>query len=51
MKIRFHTWYWGKFILSGSKMDGSIVTEETEGFEPYVEEVHGWHHSEEAGRI
>ncbi len=48
MKIRFKTWYWGKFVLSGTNLDGSIVTTETEGFEPYIEERHGWHHSGEA---
>lgn len=47
MKIRFKTWYWGKFVMSGSILDGTIVTESTEGFERYVEEIHGFHHSEE----
>lgn len=43
MKIRYKTWYWGKFIISGSRMDGSIVTLDTEGFELYIEETHGAH--------
>jgi hypothetical protein len=47
IKIRFKTWYWGNFIYSGSKMDGSIVTLETSGFEIYDEEKHGWKNSEE----
>lgn len=43
VKIRFKTWYWGKWVLSGSKLDGSRVTINTEGFEKYDEERHGLH--------
>lgn len=43
MKIRYKTWWWGKWILSGSKLDSSIVTIDTEGFEPYVDSIHGAH--------
>ncbi len=42
MKIRFKTWYWGKYVLSGSMLDGSRVTLKT-GFELYIEEIHGVH--------
>lgn len=45
VKIRFHTWYWGKWTWSGTNFGGSVVTEKTSGFELYDEEKHGWHHS------
>lgn len=47
MKLRHKTWYWGKFIDSGSWLGGSIITQKTEGFEPYFEHEHGFHLSEE----
>jgi hypothetical protein len=45
-RIRYHTWYWGKFVLEGT--DGFSL--EQDGFEVYDEERHGWHNSEEARR-
>lgn len=42
-KIRYKTWYWGKFVFNGEH--GFSL--KTEGFEIYNEETHGWHHSEE----
>lgn len=47
MKLRFKTWYWGKYIIEGQSLDGSRITRKTEGFEEYIEELHGWHNSEE----
>ena len=47
MKIRHKNWYWGKFILSGQILDNTKFTINSENFEEYVEELHGWHHSEE----
>jgi hypothetical protein len=47
MKIRYKTWYWGKFILSGQTLDNTRFTINSEGFEEYIEELHGWHNSEE----
>lgn len=46
-KIRFKNWYWGKFIYEGDTLDNTKFTLASEGFEVYVEELHGWHHSEE----
>lgn len=43
MKIRFHTWYWGKWVLNGQL--GLKVGDP--GVELYFEDLHGWHHSEE----
>ena len=40
MKIRLKTWYWGNYIISKSK----IIPRD---FELYIEELHGWEHSEE----
>lgn len=43
MKIRYSTWYWGKWVLNGQlglKLGDKNV-------ELYIEELHGWHHSEE----
>lgn len=47
VKLRYRTWYWGKWIWSGTKVSGVMVTEHTTGFELYDENKHGWHHSEE----
>jgi len=43
MKIRFKTWYWGKWVLEG-QYGFSLALD---GFEKYVEDLHGLHHSEE----
>jgi hypothetical protein len=50
IKIRHKNWYWGKWIYAGTKLDGSIINFGDLGFELYVEELHGWHHSEEFKR-
>lgn len=47
IKLRYKTWYWGKYVLEGDKLDGSIITRDTDGFELYDEDQHGWHNSEE----
>ncbi len=47
MKIRHKFWYWGKYIISGTKLDSSYYTINSDGFEEYIEELHGWHNSEE----
>lgn len=47
MKLRFKTWYWGKFIFEGTIINGTKITRENPDFEEYIEEVHGWHNSEE----
>lgn len=41
LKIRYKTWYWGKWVYSGSMVDASIVTIHTPGFELYDEDKHG----------
>lgn len=46
-KIRHKNWYWGKFIYSGQVLDNTKFTEKSEDFELYIEEIHGWHNSEE----
>lgn len=46
-KIRFKTWYWGNWVYEGSSMDSVKCTLKDANFEEYIEEVHGWHHSEE----
>lgn len=43
LRIRFHTWYWGKWVYSGAFINGSHVTETTPGFEIYDEAKHGLH--------
>ncbi len=43
-RIRFRTWYWGKWVVEGY----NEWTLALEGFEEYKEEIHGWHLSEEA---
>jgi len=43
MKIRYKTWYWGKYVIEGE--NGFSINQE--GFELYDEEKHGWQHSEE----
>lgn len=48
-KVRFKTWYWGKYIYSGDYLDSSRVTESSDGFESYVERLHGSHLSVESG--
>lgn len=45
--IRHKNWYWGKYIVNGSTMDNSRYTIKSEDFEEYIEEIHGWHLSEE----
>ena len=49
-RIRYKTWYWGNWVWEGSSLDNSVVTLQTEGFEEYDEEKHGWHNSEEFNR-
>lgn len=44
VKIRRKTWYWGKFIEAPMLPNGK----DADDWEPYEEEQHGWHHSEEA---
>lgn len=56
MKLRFPTWYWGKFVEERS--DGKWYDEKGQLFprakidvsamESYEEDLHGWHRSEEA---
>lgn len=41
MKIRYKTWYWGKFIINGTH--GYTINQN--GFELYDESQHGWHRS------
>lgn len=55
IKIRLSSWYWGNYELStsylvkknkwkiGDKLNGYV-------FEEYIEDEHGWHHSEEFKR-
>lgn len=45
-RIRYKTWYWGKWVYEGEHG----FTLEQDGFEPYDEATHGWHLSEEARR-
>jgi len=40
-KVRFYTWYWGNYCWA--KPNEKLQP----GFELYVEEKHGWQHSEE----
>lgn len=47
IKIRYKTWYWGKYILNGQYLDGNRITLKDRDFEIYDEEKHGWHNSEE----
>jgi hypothetical protein len=47
LKIRHKHWYWGKFILNGTVMDSTRFTINSQDFEEYIEEIHGWHLSEE----
>ena len=42
-KIRFKTWYWGKWVYDGD--EGFSLSQP--GFELYDEDRHGWQHSEE----
>ncbi len=42
-RVRYHTWYWGKFVLEGEL--GLHLG--APGVEPYDEALHGWHHSDE----
>ena len=46
-KIRYHTWYWGNYILEGDMLDGSRITLDLDGFERYDEDKHSWKNSEE----
>ncbi len=49
-KLRYRTWYWGRYI---EKVDGKWISEDGKPFpvkyvseseyEPYVEELHGSH--------
>jgi len=43
MKIRYKTWYWGKWVING-QLDLKLGDPDVE---LYIEEIHGWHHSEE----
>lgn len=43
-KIRMKTWYWGKWVYEG-QLDLKLGNPDVE---EYIEELHGWHHSEEA---
>ena len=38
---------WGNYILEGQTVDNTKITLEDPNFEPYNEEEHGWHNSEE----
>jgi hypothetical protein len=50
MKLRFKTWYWGKYVIEGQRLGATTITRDSEGFEEYTEAKHGWQHSEEAKR-
>ena len=41
MKLRMKNWYWGKYVLT------PLPNTNISDYEEYIEEVHGWHHSEE----
>ena len=41
IKVRFKDWYWGNYCMAPENAVLPI------GFEPYDEEKHGWHNSEE----
>jgi len=46
-KYRMKTWYWGNYTtMPEIKREGWNIKD----LEPYIEELHGWHHSEEAKR-
>jgi hypothetical protein len=52
IKIRLSSWYWGTYEWSDSplcKKNGWKIGSKSHGhvFEQYIEELHGWHHSEE----
>lgn len=40
-QLRMKNWYWGKFVTE------PLPNTSIEDYELYVEEIHGWHHSEE----
>lgn len=42
-KVRFKTWYWSKWVYEGD-LDLYLTNPDVE---LYIEEIHGWHHSEE----
>jgi hypothetical protein len=44
MRIRYKTWYWGKFEVVKEMPTGQDAGD----WEIYVEDKHGWHHSKEA---
>lgn len=41
IKLRMKNWYWGNFVTK--PLPFTSITD----YEPYTEELHGWHHSEE----
>ncbi len=41
LKLRKPGWLPGSFVLSGSVLNGEPATL-ANGYEPYVEELHGW---------
>ncbi len=41
MKLRMKTWYWGNYVTR------PLPYTKLSDYEPYIEELHGWHHSEE----
>lgn len=43
MKLRYKTWYLGKYIVEGSILCGVRITRNTPDFEEYIEEKHGLH--------
>lgn len=51
MKIRHKTWYWGNFIENGTQLGSTTITVDSDGFEPYIESKHGFHHSDEYKRL
>jgi hypothetical protein len=42
-RVRFKTWYWGKYCLATNSEAKNLP----KNFELYNEELHGWHNSEE----
>jgi hypothetical protein len=46
-RVRFHTWYWGKWVFEGEL--GLRIG--VPGVEPYDDALHGWHNSTEAIRM
>lgn len=46
-KLRMKSWYWGNWAYENSWMDSIKISLKDTEFEEYIEEIHGWHHSEE----